>query len=185
MSHHAVTPETYAAWRYLEIGDELRTNERDEEELLKGDEELELLFNSTKANLSVTTTFLFFTSAELEESLTVENIENFYKHDLELQCFRQRSFARNLEQHRCENICLADLEARPEAYPEYGTKEDIQQLVEARRKDVKLAQWVTKIEEGQKDYAENVKRLAALDALIAKRRAREQHDGNDLNITHG
>jgi hypothetical protein len=44
---------------------------------------------------------------------------------------------------------------------------------------------VTKIEEGQKDYAENVKRLAALDALIAKRRAREQHDGNDPNITHG
>ncbi|KAH9953978.1 hypothetical protein BC827DRAFT_1245328 [Russula dissimulans] len=185
MSHHAITPETYVAWRHLEVNEELRTYERDMEAVLKGNEELELLFNSTKANLPVTTTFLFFTLAELEESPTIENIENFFKHELELRCFTQRSLARDLEQYRCQNICLVDLEARPEAYPEHGTKEDIQRRVEARRKNVKLAQLVTRLEEEQKDYAENARLLAALDTLIAKRRAREQHDGNDPNITHG
>jgi len=167
MSHHAITPETYVAWRHLEVNEGLRTYERDAEAVLKGDEELELLFN------------------KLEESPTIENIENFFKYELELRCFTQRTIARNLERYRCQNICLVDLEARPEAYPECGTEEDIRQRVEARRKNTKLAQLVTKFEEEQQDYAENVKLLAALDALIAKRRAREQHDGNDPNITHG
>jgi len=167
MSHHAITPETYVAWRHLEVNEGLRTYDRDMEAVLKGNKELELLFN------------------KLEESPTVENIENFFKHELELRCFTQRSLARDLERHRCQNICLVDLEARPEAYPEYGTEEDIRQRVEARRKNVKLAQLVTRLEEEQQDYAENVNLLAALDTLIAKRRARGQHDGNDPNITQG
>jgi len=167
MSRHTVNPETYVAWRHLEVNAELRTYERDAEAVSRGNEELELLFN------------------KLEESPTVENIENFFKHELELRCLTQRSLARGLERHRCQNICLVDIEARPEAYPEYGTEEDIQQWVEARRKNAKLAQLVTKIEEEQQDYTENVELLASLDALIAKRRAREQHDRNDPNITHG
>jgi len=166
----------------LEVNDELRTHERDVEVVLKGNEELELLFNSTEAYLSFTTTsLLFFTSTELEESPTLENIENFFKYGLELRCFTQRSLARNVERYYCQNTCMADLEARPEAYPEYGTEEDIQRRVEARRKDVGLAQLMTRIEEEQQLHGENVKLLAALDALITKRRV---HNANDPNIMH-
>jgi len=165
MSRHAATPETYVAWRHLEVNNELCTHERDVEIVLKGNEELALLFN------------------KLEESPTVENIENFFKYGLELQCFTQRSLARNVERYHCQNICLTDLEARPEAYTEFGTEEDIQRWVEARREDVGLAQLMTRVEEEQQLHSESVKLLAGLDALIAKRHAREQYDENHPNIS--
>lgn len=46
MSACAVTPETYAAWRYLETGDE-ELHERDEAEMARGEEELGLLLTGT------------------------------------------------------------------------------------------------------------------------------------------
>jgi len=159
MSHHAVTPETYDAWRHLEINKELRTYERDGAAMLRGEAELELLY------------------ADLEKSPTVENIEIYFKLGLELQCFAQRSLARTLERNHCWNICLADLEARPGAYPDFGTEEEVRRYVEeARRKDVKLAQVMAEIKDRQLHDAETEDRLAALNNFIVTRRAREQKD---------
>src|SRR5882757_6465552 len=47
MSACAVTPETYAAWHYLETDDE-ELHEREEAEMVKGEEELGLLLTGTK-----------------------------------------------------------------------------------------------------------------------------------------
>jgi hypothetical protein len=47
MSACAVTPETYDAWRYLETDDE-ELHEREEAEMVKGEEELGLLLTGTK-----------------------------------------------------------------------------------------------------------------------------------------
>jgi len=158
MSRHAVTPETYDAWRHLEINKELRTYERDYAAVLRGEAELELL------------------SADLEKSMTAENIENFFKLGLELKCFAQRSLARKLEQYHCERICIADLEARPEAYPDFGTEEEVRRYVEkARQKDVELASLMAEIKESRSHDAETEDRLAALNNIIAMRRAREQN----------
>lgn len=48
MSTCAVTPETYAAWRYLETDDE-ELHDREEVEMVRGEEELGLLLTGTKA----------------------------------------------------------------------------------------------------------------------------------------
>ena len=51
MSACAVTPETYAAWPYLETdGEEL--HEREEAEMVRGEEELALLLAGTKVFVS-------------------------------------------------------------------------------------------------------------------------------------
>jgi hypothetical protein len=114
-------------------------------------------------------------SAELQKSPTIDNIERFAKRALELRCFTQRSLARSLERYRYQNICLADLEARPEAYPDFGTEDEIRQHVaDVRRNDGDLAQLVAKIEEGQRSRTENENLLATLNALIASRYAHEE-----------
>ena len=46
MSAYAITPETYAAWRFLELDDELRPFEREVAEMKKEKEELALLYSS-------------------------------------------------------------------------------------------------------------------------------------------
>ena len=51
MSACAVTPETYAAWRYLETDDE-ELHEREEAEMVRGEEELGLLLTGTKIFVS-------------------------------------------------------------------------------------------------------------------------------------
>jgi hypothetical protein len=51
MSACAVTPETYAAWRYLETDDE-ELPEREEAEMVRGEEELGLLLAGTKIFVS-------------------------------------------------------------------------------------------------------------------------------------
>jgi hypothetical protein len=43
MSDYADTPETYGAWRFLELYDELRPYDADRVEILRGEEELSLL----------------------------------------------------------------------------------------------------------------------------------------------
>jgi hypothetical protein len=48
MSEYAATPETYAAWRYLELNDELRPFEGERAEMLRGNEELVLLLAGTE-----------------------------------------------------------------------------------------------------------------------------------------
>jgi len=164
MSRHAGTPETYDAWRHLEINKELRTYERDDAAMLRGEAELELLY------------------ADLEKSPTIEKIENYFKLGLELQCFTQRSLARTLERYHSRNICLADLEARPGAYPDFGTEEEVRRYVEkARRKDVQLARMEAEIKEGQRNDAESEDRLAALNNYIATRRARERNSERELD----
>jgi hypothetical protein len=42
-SSYAVAPETYAAWRYLELTDELRPYDGEQAEMIRGKEELDLL----------------------------------------------------------------------------------------------------------------------------------------------
>jgi hypothetical protein len=48
MSDHATTPETYAAWRFLELYDELRPYDGERVEILSGNEELALLLAGTE-----------------------------------------------------------------------------------------------------------------------------------------
>ena len=48
MSDYAVTPETYAAWRFLELNDELRPYDGERVELSRGNEELDLLLAGTE-----------------------------------------------------------------------------------------------------------------------------------------
>jgi len=168
MSDFADAPETYIAWRYLEVTDALRPYDGELAEMLRRKEELGLLL------------------AELEKSPTVDNIERFFKRELELRCFTQRSLARSLEQYRSRKICVADLEARPDAYPDFGTEEEIRQHVAAiRRNDGELAQLVAKIEEGQRSRAENENLLASLNTLIASRHGHEEDDQSESDTSRG
>ena len=92
--------------------------------------------------------------------------------DLELQLFTQKSLARTLERYRCQKICMADLEARPEAYPCFGTEEEVRRrLVNMRQHHAKVAPVIAEIEEGQCRAAENGGLLTLVGSLIAKRRA--------------
>ena len=128
-------------------------------------------------------TLLPLTSADLEKNPTIDNIERFFQRGLELRCLAQRTLARSLEQYRCQNVCLAELEARPEAYPDFGTVEEIRQHVAAiRRNDGDLAQLTAEVEEGQRSRAENENMLANLNNFIARRHAQEQDDGGQLAI---
>ena len=114
-------------------------------------------------------------TADLEGSPSVAKLEQYLKQLFELQCFTQRSLARKLERYRREDVCLADLEARPGAYPCFGTEEEVRRHVEGLRwKDGEFASLVAQVEEGQRGYAENVHRLDVVNGLIAKRRARER-----------
>ena len=176
MSDFADTPETYVAWRYLEVTDELRPYDGERAEMLRGEEELDLLLAGTAYSFPPLSN-LIINSAELEKSPTIDNIERFFKRGLELRCFTQRSLARSLERYRSQNICIADLEARPDAYPDFGTEEEIRQHVAAiRRNDGELTQLVAKIEEGQRSRAENERLLASLNTLIANRHAHGEDD---------
>ena len=139
MSDFADAPETYVAWRHLEVTKELRPYDGELAEILRGQEELGHLLAGTEY-LFPSLLNLLINSTELEKSPTIDNIERFFKRDLELRCLIQRSLARSLERYRCQNICLADLEARPGAYPDFGTEEDIQQHVAGvRQNDGELA----------------------------------------------
>jgi len=176
MSDFADTPETYVAWRHLEVTKELRPYDGELAEILRGQEELGHLLAGTEYLFPPLLNILI-NSTELENSPTIDNIERFFKRDLELRCLIQRSLARSLERYRCQNICLADLEARPGAYPDFGTEEDIQQHVAGvRQNDGELAQLVAKIEEGQRSRAENENLLVTLNALIASRHGDEEDD---------
>jgi hypothetical protein len=186
MSEYAATPETYAAWRYLELTDELRPFDGEHTEMLRRKEELTLLRAGTEYSVSIVIIFLSSTSTDLQGSLTIDNVESFLKRGLELRCLVQRSVARNLERYRCQNVCIADLEARPEAYPELGTVEEIRQHVAAiRRNDGDLARFVAEIEEGQRSHADNENLLATLNTLIAGRRAQQQDVERELDMSSG
>ena len=118
-------------------------------------------------------------TADLEGSPTVAKLEQYLKQLFELQCFTQRSLARKLERYQCEDVCLAELEVRPSAYPCFGTEEEVQRHMEGlsaqrEEKDGELARLAAQVEEGQRNYAENVHRLDVVNGLIAKRCAREQ-----------
>jgi len=185
MSDFADTPETYVAWRYLEVTDQLRPYDGERAEMLRGEEELDLLLAGTEYSLPSLLNLIIY-SAELDKSLTVDNIERFAKRALELRCFTQRSLARTLEQYRCQNICIADLEARPCAYPTFGTGEEVQQHVTAiRRNEGELTQLMAKIEEGQRSRTENERLLATLNTLIARRHAHEEDDQSEPETSRG
>jgi len=130
MSDFADTPETYVAWRYLEVTKQLRPHDGELAEMLRGQEELDHLLPGTKYSFSPSLNLIIY-SAELEKSPTIDDIERFAKRALELRCFTQRPLARSLGRYRCQNICLADLEARPEAYPDFGTEDEIRQHLAA------------------------------------------------------
>ena len=95
-----------------------------------------------------------------------------------------RALARSLDRYRCQNICIADLEARPEAYPDFGTEEEIRQhLAAIRRNDEELGQLVAEIEEGQRSRAENENMLATLNTLIADRHAEDEEGATQPGIS--
>ena len=52
MSAYAVTPETYAAWRYLEVDDQLRPYDQERTEMTRERNELGLLLAGTKHSFS-------------------------------------------------------------------------------------------------------------------------------------
>ena len=56
MSAYAVTPEIYAAWRYLETDDD-DLYEREQVEMVREEEELGLLLAGTRFNFSATKVF--------------------------------------------------------------------------------------------------------------------------------
>lgn len=187
MSDYAVTPETYTAWRFLELNDDLRPYDGERVEIVRGNEELDLLLAGTEY---LCPPWLHsYTSIDLEKSPTVDNFERFFKRGLELRCLTHRSLARTLERYRCQNICIADLEARPEAYPDFGTEEEIRQHVAAIRRNDDggdLAQLMAGIEEEQHSRAENENLLATLNTLIARRHAQEEGDDeNQSDISRG
>jgi hypothetical protein len=128
--------------------------------------------------------FLPLTIADLEKTPTIDNIERFFKRGLELRCLTQRAQARTLERYRCQNVCIADLEAQPEAYPDFGTEEEIRQHVAAiRRNDGNLAQLMAEIEKQQSSLSENENLLATLSTFIARRDAEEEDNESQLDIS--
>jgi hypothetical protein len=176
MSVYAATPETYAAWRYLELNDALRPFDQEHAEIVRGDEELDLLLAGTKSLFSLGTP-LCLTLSDLEKSPTVDKMAHFFKRALELHLFAQRSLDRSLERYHRQGVCLADVQARPGAYPCFGTEEEVRQRVEEfRRKHVEIAEVARRVEEGHHQYAENERLLAAVNAIIASRRAESQDD---------
>jgi hypothetical protein len=121
--------------------------------------------------------------ADIEKSPSVEKLEIFFKRGLELDIFVQESLARSMKLCHSLNICLADLEARPEAYPIFGSEEERQRCMEdMRRRGAKLDQMAVEIEERQRTYADNKARLASVDELIARRHANEQCEGSEPDV---
>lgn len=58
MSAFAVTPETHAAWRYLELNDEHRPFDQEHAEIVRRDEELDLLLAGMKYLFSLSSLLL-------------------------------------------------------------------------------------------------------------------------------
>jgi hypothetical protein len=65
MSDFADTPETYVAWRYLEVTDQLRPYDGERAEMLRGEEELDLLLAGTEYPLSPLLNLINFTLQSL------------------------------------------------------------------------------------------------------------------------
>ncbi|KAI9510344.1 hypothetical protein F5148DRAFT_1180153 [Russula earlei] len=168
MSQHAIAPEVLAAWRHLELDNELRTYEGDCEAESRLTRELDIMDDV------------------VEKSKTLVNVLNFCKLTYGLKCFRQQLRARTLERYRCQSICAADLEARPGAYTTFGTEEDVRQLAkEMRPQDDKVAQMMAEFKEGQHHEANDERILAGLNDIIARRRAELQIselDGDEIEL---
>ena len=72
------------------------------------------------------------------------------------------------------NTCVADLEARPEAYRFRESEEEItRRMEEFHRDDAAFAQMAEEAQERQRDYAKNKANLAILNQMLEKR-ANEQ-----------
>jgi hypothetical protein len=115
--------------------------------------------------------------ADIDENPTADKLGNFFKLVLEFELSIHESLAHTMELYHSLNICVADLEARPEAFPGFGSEEANRRgYEELRQRGIVLAQMAAEIEEKQRHYsksdAEN--RIAALDMLIARRRASEE-----------
>ena len=103
--------------------------------------------------------------ADLEGTPSVVKLEQYLKQLFEPQCFTQRSLAHKLERYHCEDVCLADLEARPGACLYFGTGgRDPTARGGLHREDGKIPRLVAQVEEKQRSYAENVHRLNIVSA---------------------
>ncbi|KAI0248328.1 hypothetical protein BJV78DRAFT_1284929 [Lactifluus subvellereus] len=114
MSDYVVTSETYAAWRHIDSKSGSNPHERDWAEFARMHEELGLQF------------------AELDQSPSVEKLENFFKLVLELERSVHESLARTMELYHSLNICVADIEARPEAFQGLGSEEANQRAMDRK-----------------------------------------------------
>jgi hypothetical protein len=127
---------------------------------------------------------LLLSHPDFEQSPSVEKLENFIKRALETEVLAQESLARTMELHHSLNICVADLEARPEAYPHPTNKEDQRRMEVIRRRDVALDQMARELQETQRTYAVNKILLANWDKQIARRRANEQRERSEQSVDH-
>ena len=76
MSAYAITPEIYAAWRYLETDDD-DLYEREQAEILKEEEELGLLLAGTRFNFSATKVFFkLYLALQLQTSKGPQTSQN-------------------------------------------------------------------------------------------------------------
>jgi hypothetical protein len=115
----------------------------------------------------------------------MEKLEDFLRRVLEFDIFIQESLARSMKLYHSLNICLADLEARPEAYPIFGSGEERQRRMEGiRQRAAILDQMAVEIEERQRTYVDSKTCLAILDKHIARRRASEseQREWDELDF---
>jgi hypothetical protein len=80
-----------------------------------------------------------------------------------------------LERYRCDKICNDDLDARPGAYPCFGTEEEVRRRAEEnRRKYAERDLAAAEIEKELHDYAKNESILAGVEAILADRPANLQ-----------
>jgi hypothetical protein len=123
--------------------------------------------------------------ADIQRSPSVEKLEIFFKRALELEIFEQESLARSLNLYHNVNICVADLEAHPEAYPILEGEEEFKQCMEDHhRRNVVLAEMAKEAQERQRNYAENKAKLAAVNEMIAERRAKEQLEQSEPSVDY-
>jgi hypothetical protein len=111
----------------------------------------------------------------------------FFKRALELEIFEQESLAHTLELYHSANICVADVEARPEAYPirAHESEEEFQRRMEDfRRRDAMLAQLAEEAQRRQRDRAKTKANLAAVNEMIAERRTNEQLEQDEPSVDH-
>ncbi|KAH8989545.1 hypothetical protein EDB92DRAFT_1817065 [Lactarius akahatsu] len=143
MSNLARTPESYAAWQRIKRSQALPHHEQPWVMLEKTSMELDLL------------------GADMEESPTLEKIENFLKRGLELSEMTEQSLAQSFQSARDQELCKADIRAAKEVNRRLEA-ENLQLIEYVRKKAIVVAQKRALLERMQQQYAENERLIVSL-----------------------